>query len=394
MTGIYIHIPFCRRRCLYCDFFTVGERKADWHPYVSALLEETACRLSMFGQRIMVNNFIGDNIDNDRTLYIGGGTPSLIPPDEFKRLCVGLKKLLGPVMEFTIEVNPDDVTHTLARTWKESGVNRISMGVQSLVDSELKTIGRRHDASTARRAMEILKNYFDNISLDIMFGLPYQTQDSLKTTLEGILELHPRHISAYSLMYEERSALTRLLQKGILEEMPEEDSFSMFEYLSRKLKESGYEQYEISNYALPRFQSQHNGLYWNSSPYLGIGPGAHGYDGKNCRYNNAHDIDAYIEFWNCRREDVENLEIPERISTCEILSSEELREEMIMTRLRTSKGINLAEFEKKFGEKARKKLMKCAARFIESGRMVDKEGRLFLSGEGFYVSDDIISSLF
>lgn len=394
MKGLYIHVPFCYRRCLYCDFFTVGARLADWDAYVDALLAEAAYKIKFRNEETFPDP------DNRTTLYIGGGTPSLIPPAHFRRLSSGVLDLIGQPVEFTIEVNPDDVTETMAEVWKDSGVNRMSMGVQSLMDSELKAIGRRHNAYTALKAFEILRRYFDNISLDIIFGLPRQTLDSLKFSVDGIIKLDPEHISAYSLTYEERSALTRLLEKGIIKEIPEEDTYAMFEYLTSKLRKSGYEQYEISNYAKIKYGAQssvsrsiHNSLYWKGSPYIGLGPSAHSYDGLRNRSINFPDIKNYISFWSCNK-GTKQIEIPDSISESEILSDDELREEMIMTRLRTKEGLDLDEFKGKFGKQVLTSLLKNADNYIKGGKLIIRKNRLSLTHEGIFISDDIISTLF
>lgn len=379
MRGIYVHIPFCRKRCLYCDFFTVGERLADWEGYVSALLREARFRLSDSGA--------------ESTLYIGGGTPSLIPEAEFKRLTQGLKELIPKIKEFTIEINPDDVTLEKAHLWKSCGVNRISMGVQSLVDDELKAIGRRHDASIALKAYETIRPLFPNISLDIIFGLPLQTVETLKTSVEGLIKLNPEHVSAYSLMYEERSALTKMLRKGMIKEMPEEDSSEMFRFLNSSLEEAGYEQYEISNYCRPGFRSSHNSLYWDGSPYVGLGAGAHGYDGNSRRFHNVDDIKKYMAFWNERSEAELESSIQD-VTETEELSVADLREEMIMTRLRTREGIRLDEFEGRFGKSSLKKLLNDARRFIRAGNLENNNGCFSLTKAGIYISDHIFSSLF
>lgn len=379
MRGIYVHIPFCRKRCLYCDFFTVGERLADWPRYVESILREARFRLQPS--------------DRECTLYIGGGTPSLMPDAEFVRLVEGIFELVPHISEFTIEVNPDDVTPDKAALWKACGIDRISMGIQSLVDAELKAIGRRHDAATALKAYGILRRFFTNISVDIIFGLPLQTLDSLQTSTDGLLKLNPEHISAYSLMYEERSALTKMLRNGMLEPVTEEDSSDMFSYLNSRLLEGGYEQYEISNYCRNGFKSRHNSLYWDGSPYVGLGAGAHGFDGVNRRFHNAEDIRRYIEYWN--NTGLEKFESTHyRITETEILEESDLREEMIMTRLRIREGICLRDFESKFGKKSLECLLKDAEKFIQSGMMIYKDGFLSLSKQGIYLSDHIISSLF
>ena len=383
--GIYIHIPFCRRKCIYCDFFSVGERLADWPRLVDALLAEARERIPS-GASLSRSSY---------SLYIGGGTPSLLPPAEFRRLSQGLLEMLpsAPV-EFTVEVNPDDVTELSARLWRECGVDRVSMGVQSLVDTELRLIGRRHDSATARKAFSILRSHFANISLDLMFGLPEQTLDSLAHTLEGFIGMAPEHISAYSLMYEERTALTRMRDSGRIAEAPEDRSVEMFRMINARLAEAGWEQYEISNYARPGRRSIHNSNYWQGRPYIGLGPGAHSYDGLSTRRANLPDLKTYLSCYApCPSPN------PSSPTTApfelEQLSDNDLREEMIMTRLRTREGLPLADFSRRFGAGSLAGLRDAAAPFLKSGLLIlDGDGSLRLSKEGIMISDDIISSLF
>lgn len=390
MTGTYIHIPFCRCKCLYCDFFSVGDRLADWNALVSAILNEARFRISSGS---FLNSSLSPSSDEEFTLYIGGGTPSLMPSREFERLSSGIRELLGNIIEFTIEVNPDDVNGEMIKVWKDSGVSRISMGVQSLVDTELKAIGRRHDANEAVNAYELLRKNFKNISLDLMFGLPGQTEESLMHTLKGFLKMRPEHISAYSLMYEERSALTRLLKKGEIEEVSDIDSYKMFGLISESLAMAGYEQYEISNYALPSFRSRHNSLYWTGKPYIGLGPGAHGFNGLSTRYFNKNDISSYNNFWNNPQKEL-SLQGDRHICEYENLSVDELREEFIMTRLRTVEGLDIEEFSDKFGLYNRDRLLRSANKYIKTGHVLESDSKLILTKKGLYISDDIISSLF
>lgn len=366
MTGIYVHIPYCKRRCLYCDFYAEGAARADWHNYIDAVLRDA------------VNSSFKS--DSGHTLYIGGGTPSLIPDDEFLRLAKGLRDTFGDSCEFTIEVNPDDVTSAKVDTWHRGGVTRISMGVQSLIDSELKVIGRRHDARTAVAAFHLLTDRFDNISLDLMFGLPGQTIDSLRATVEEFINLNPQHISAYSLTFEERSALTRLKQMGTISEIDDDTSFEMFDMISDLLGLAGFKQYETSNYARQGFESKHNSLYWNASPYIGLGAGAHGYDGLNTRYQYIADVKKYIAGKDHLIK--------------EILSPNDLREEMIMTRLRCCEGLSLQEFEIKFGQHALRQLLRKTNRYVLSGHICRDSNRIRLSRAGLFIADEIISYLF
>lgn len=365
--GIYVHVPFCRRKCIYCDFYSIGERNADWDGYFEALRNEYTRRRDELGSV------------SSATLYIGGGTPSLMPAEMIGRL---RRMIEIPVSEFTIEVNPDDVTMENANAWREAGVNRVSMGVQSLVDEELRMLGRRHDARSAVEAFHILRNEFDNVSLDLMFGLPWQTLASLSRTLDGFIEMNPEHISAYSLMYEEASALTRLRDAGKVSEIPELDNVDMFGMVSRHLAEAGYERYEISNYCRPGRRAIHNSLYWTGKPYLGLGPGSHSYDGRRVRRSNPADLKKYMESEGGK----DNI-------VSEILERDELREEMIMTRLRTVEGLDLNEYGRRFGEREKVELLNKAGKWIDKGLQL-KYRRLTLTESGVMISDEIISALF
>ena len=377
--GIYIHFPFCRRKCIYCDFYSVGERLADWEAFA----------------RAVENEFSASSLPSEvfPSLYMGGGTPSLAPVELISRF---RRMIPVEVGEFTIEVNPDDVTEEKARAWQEAGVNRVSMGIQTLNDDELKAIGRRHTADQAEKAYYILRKYFSNISLDLIFGLPGQTLSSLSATLDRFIEMRPEHISAYSLMYEERTALTRMRDSGKVEEIPDEDSVEMFRLVTSKLKEAGYERYEISNYALPGYRSHHNSNYWKGIPYIGLGPSAHSYDGDRTRRYNLPDLALYIkEYGRNIKEDREDIkEYRKNIEDNEILSEEELREEMIMTRLRMIEGLDLLEFEDRFGKEERISLEKRAKPFLSSGDLIYMHDHIALSESGVMISDEIISELF
>lgn len=379
--SIYVHIPYCRSKCIYCDFYSEGSKRAEWPRYVTALIREFEWKLKHYSCR-----------DCDYTLYIGGGTPSLMPEKDFAILSRGIiDRMKRPPLEFTIEVNPDDVTARIAESWKRDGVNRVSMGVQSLVDKELKAIGRRHDASAARKAYAELRKVFNNISLDLIFGLPYQTVDTLATTIDGFLEMVPEHISAYSLMYEERTALTRLRDLGKIEETGDDITVAMFGMLTQRLKDSGYDHYEISNYAKEGYQSWHNSSYWLGYPYIGLGAGAHSYDGHNTRSWYDKGAAEYMRLWNGSEKMEES---PDRHYGIETLTTEELREEMIMTRMRMARGLDIEEYSRQFGKDATAQLMAAAREYISRGLVRMQNGRLCLTNSGILTSDEIISSLF
>lgn len=388
--GVYVHVPFCRRKCLYCDFYSVGERLADWSRLVDAYLKEFNSRRKEWQDFGSV------------TIYIGGGTPSLMPAEEFTRLASGIVSGLTDnggnntrIVEFTIEVNPDDVSEEKARAWKEAGVNRVSMGVQSFNDDELKAIGRRHDAVKAEEAYAVLRRHFSNISLDLMFGLPGQTLESLIESVDRVIGLNPEHVSVYSLTYEENSALTRMRNTGKVTEAPEDLSECMFEGIRCRLESVGYELYEISNYSRPGCRSKHNSNYWRGVPYVGIGPAAHSYNGENLRRWNIPDIKKYIQGIET---DPDGSDInSDTVFEMEELTEDERREEMLLTSLRTKEGLDLQEYGRRFGEASLRGLERLAFPYVTSGNLAYSSPgrtRLRLTPAGVMISDTIISSLF
>lgn len=380
--GLYLHIAYCRRKCIYCDFFSAGDRIADWHRYVDALCAELEDRKQELAYPL-------------RTIYIGGGTPSLMPIEEFFRLSDALLPYREQLEEFTIEVNPDDVNTEKLEAWKRGGVSRLSMGIQSFDDGLLSSIGRRHDAYTARRAYAMAREWFDNISIDLMFGLPGQTVDMWKDDLSEAISMAPEHISAYSLMYEEGTALTALRDNGKIVETPDEISERMFLILIQSLKNAGYERYETSNFALSGFRSHHNSSYWLQRPYLGLGPSAHSYDGLRTRRANKGDLRGYLDYWApmpCDGKSMQNHEKRE-IYEEEVLTDEELRDEYILTRMRTCEGIAFDDFERRFGKSLLKRLKDKSNRLKEMG-LVDIYGaRVCVSESAVMRSDSVILEL-
>lgn len=384
--GLYVHIPFCRKKCLYCDFFSGGAVAASFPAFVDSLLYELSQRRSELPRRL-------------RTIYIGGGSPSILPPDLFSRLVGGIQGIVSDELsdgldfleEFTLEVNPEDVSPELINAWRDAGVNRISMGVQSLVDAELRTVGRVHDADTASRAASLLRAAFPNLNLDLMFGLPGQTLHSLGFSLDGVLSFSPDHISVYSLMYEEGTALTALARTGRINPVDDETVLEMYEMASSRLLAEGFSQYEISNYCRPGRRSVHNSSYWNFSPYLGIGPSAHSYDGACRRRANPLRIREYIDHFVSRRSGTASMPHDSFFSE-EILSSAEQLEEVLMLRLRTCEGIFLPAFLNAFGETACQTLLREASRIPESDiRISDKY--VALTRNAVMHSDEIILRL-
>lgn len=374
--GIYIHVPFCRNKCLYCDFYSGGSRIADWDLFTDSIINELESRRNEL-------SFI------PTTMYFGGGTPSLMPVAYLEKLINNLNVFIPShnLKEFTMEVNPEDVDIESCKAWKDVGINRISIGVQSLNDNELKKIGRRHSAQAALTAVETLKKYFDNVSVDLMFGIPSQTVFTFKETLKNILSLRPEHVSAYSLMLEPGTALTLLTEMKKISLPQEDDWIKMFQILNENLVREGYFRYEISNYSLPGLESCHNSNYWLGNPYIGLGPGAHSYNGDNVRRSNPNDIKGYLNKFKEKQKD------KEAFYQSEYLTEREKKEEMIMTRLRMSKGLDLEIFRQKFGESQTQEILHQSLPFIKQGLMKEENGFLKFTDKGFITSDSILCDL-
>lgn len=379
--GLYIHVPYCQCKCLYCDFFSGGSRGADWGRFCDALTREIHERRDQLPY-------------SPTTIYIGGGTPSLMPAESLKGLTDSIADTFGGIdpEEFTIEANPDDVCQELIDSWQEAGINRVSLGVQSLVDEELKAVGRRHTAETARRALRMLRPAFGNISADLIFGLPGQTMESFRYSVESLLELRPDHISAYSLMYEEGTALTALVKAGRMTRSDEDLSVEMFSYLTDRLRTAGFRRYEISNYARPGYESRHNSAYWYGLPYLGLGPSAHSYDGRSIRRANPCDIRGYLDRFSPIGDGNAKTGSQPFYSE-EQLTEEEQREEMILTRMRTAEGLDLEEYEARWGADARRRLLRNAVRGLKSGQLLTEQRYIRLTDAGVMTIDDLIVDL-
>lgn len=378
--GIYLHIPYCRKKCLYCDFFSGGLSVADWEGLRISLLNELEERFQEVPEEVV-------------SIYFGGGTPSSMPPGDFATLLEGIRMLSGARMsaspEITIEVNPEDVTEEKADIWKRSGVNRVSLGIQSFDDEVLKTVGRCHSGDSAERAFRILSDRFQNISADLIFGLPGQTLDCCRDDVRRIIDLRPTHISAYSLMYEPGTALTVLKDSGRIVPVGEEETLAMFDCFSEELASAGYIRYEISNYSLPGFESRHNSLYWHGAPYLGLGPSAHSYDGERIRRSNPWDIRGYLSRFRNGQGEWEG----EVFYSEETLGDEELREEYLLTRLRMKEGFLISDFRERFGEKSGNEILRRAETLAARGAVMIDDGRIALTPGGIMLADSVILEL-
>ena len=313
VAGLYIHIPFCKRRCLYCDFFstTLMERQDE---YIAAVIKEIQKRHDEAGEPI-------------RTVYIGGGTPSTLKIDAI----TGINQVIHStyIAEYTFELNPGDANEEYLRALKEAGINRLSIGIQSFQDDLLQLIGRRHNAAQAIEAVRMAQEAgFENISIDLIYALPTQTMEQWKADIETALSLKIQHVSCYGLMYEEGTALTRMRDKGELTPIDEDTENEMYDYLCERLKQAGFVHYEVSNFALPGFEAKHNSSYWDGIPYIGVGAGAHSYIGSERSWN-PDNLDSYIR----------GIENGDLVRECETLTERDLYNERIMLGLRTRRGI-------------------------------------------------------
>lgn len=377
---IYIHFPFCKSFCTYCDFYSVRERE-NISKYTDALLREMDVREGFLLHAAR---------DSVSTLYIGGGTPSLLPADTLSRILKRLHEKIGniPFKEFTHEINPDDITLEYALKLKELGVNRASMGIQSFNDLHLHWMNRRHNAAEAVEAFEILRNAgFDNISIDLIFGYDPKSDgtrmssdeylmESWREDVEKAVSLTPEHISAYQMSIEKGSCLGKLAAAGKYREPEDEICARQYALLQNVLHSAGYVQYEISNFSKEGYRSIHNSAYWERLPYIGLGPAAHSFDG-NVRSWNFPDIKNYISYY------VDNGAI---CYDSEILGNREIREEKIMLGLRKVEGMSL------------KSVGSIDSNLIQqmerAGSLVVEEERIRIPADKLFISDSIIRSLF
>lgn len=314
-----------------------------------------------------------------RTIYIGGGTPSILTEAQIERLFHALPT--EKASEITIEVNPEDVSERFARFLAGTPVNRVSMGVQSMDNEMLRSVGRRHTAEEAEKAVELLRDAgISNLSLDLIFGLPGQDEAGWEDTLRKTLALEPEHLSAYSLMYEPGTRLSAMLRSGRIKETAAEVSERMYETLRRYAEEYGMEHYEISNFALPGYRSKHNSAYWNLTPYLGLGAAAHSFDGE-VRRHNPSDLRRYAAATGPIYE-TETTDEPQRIN------------EYLLIRLRTAEGIDLSDFGRRFGEGRLNGLMKRAERFADKVILKFAEGRMAVKPEHWLITDSVLVDLF
>lgn len=370
MSGLYIHIPFCASRCIYCAFYSTvkhGQRSA----YIDSLIHEMQLRTDFLPQ---------GNDATINTIYIGGGTPSQISRTDIDRLFNNIYKVYGcKSSETTVEVNPDDVDANLVRCLVNNGVNRVSMGAQTFDDERLRWLHRRHSSKQVYEAVDCLRHGgIARISVDLMYGFPNQTAEQWQYDIDEVIKLGVEHVSAYSLMYEEGTPLYRLLEKHEIKENDEELSLLMYNTLVEQLRSAGYEHYEVSNFALPGCRAQHNSSYWNDTPYIGLGAAAHSYN-RSVRQWNVSDIDAYMEAINEGRVPFEQ----------ESIDADTHYDDLVTTALRTSDGLDLTMLSAQHQDY----LLKMAQPHLLAKRMERKGNRIRICENSFMISDMIMSDL-
>ena len=385
--GIYVHIPFCHTKCTYCDFNTYTGIENSINDFSQALYQEIEF------WSITNSNYIVNSI------FIGGGTPSYIDQRIINNIIEHIKGNfnLHNKSEITIEINPEDVTHHKALLWEKSGINRSSIGIQSLDDKELKIINRRHNANTAINSLKTLQSIFDNCSVDIIYGLPNQSINSYTNTLRKLIDEQPDHFSSYSLQVERGTLLEKQVTNKNLQVAGDELSATMYEKAMKLLKENGYEQYEISNWSLKGKRSLHNMKYWKLDPYIGIGPGAHSYI-NNKRFSIVKSPKRYIDFFGQKQnkksinEKIEYLNNNGMLDLYENQTKKNHIIEYLMLRLRLSDGISKKEFSEYFGIDFDNSYYNKIKKYIENEILIKNRDRYYLSEKGKLFANEVAES--
>jgi oxygen-independent coproporphyrinogen III oxidase len=373
MAGIYLHIPFCKKACHYCDFHF----STSWK-YKKEMLETMHRELEL--QKSYLTN------QTIETIYFGGGTPSILEPEEIRALIDKIGSLM-PVSsnpEITLEANPDDLDSVKVKGLKQTSINRFSIGIQSFFEEDLRWMNRAHSANEAESSiMRVQDAGFENITLDLIYGYPLLTNEKWESNINKIISFEVPHVSAYSMTVEQRTALASFIKKGKQQPMNESQSAEQFQLLIEKLQKAGFEQYEISNFARPACYSRHNSNYWKGIPYLGIGPSAHSFNGETRQWNvanNAKYLDSLLKGT-----------IPAEL---EILSMKDRVNEYIMTSLRTVWGLDLNKISKDFGSDYKDQIEEGLKEFFEKELVINREGIVTLTSQGKLFADHIASELF
>jgi len=367
MAGIYVHIPFCKQACHYCNFhFATSLRYKN--EFTHALLKEI--------------EIVADNNSRVETIYFGGGTPSLLSAAELNQILAALfiKFAVAPDAEITLECNPDDITEDLLRVWKKAGINRLSIGVQSFYDEDLSWMNRAHHAKQALDSILLAKKYFSNFTIDLIYGVPNLSDERWQENVEQAISLGVPHLSCYALTVEPNTPLQKHIREKTASNVNDEQQARQFLLLTEWLQEADYLQYEVSNFSLAGFQSKHNSSYWQGKPYLGFGPSAHSYDGANKRWWNIANNQQYIA----------SIAAGKLPITEEWLTDTQQKNERIMIGLRTAVGLPLAYFT----EAEKKILLEKAIKYFDEKCMEIKNNQLILTTAGMLRADGIAADLF
>jgi putative oxygen-independent coproporphyrinogen III oxidase len=373
MAGIYLHIPFCKQKCHYCNFFSLASIKRK-DEFVAILLKEIDLQKEYLQ---------GETIS---TIYFGGGTPSLLSVETLQVLLEKLKHTftISPDAEITLEANPDDLDPLYLASLKQTAINRLSIGIQSFHDADLEYLNRVHTADRAQQVIEQAQAAgFDKLTIDLIYGIPTLSKSGWIDNINAFLQMGISHLSAYALTVEPKTALHTRIQKGLMSAVDEMQAAEHFEILMDLMGAHGFVHYEISNFARPGHYSQHNSLYWLGGHYLGLGPSAHSYNGLSRQWN-VSNLGQYLQLDTVSKLEPEN----------EVLTKEQRFNEYVMTSLRTVWGCDLEHISNIFGTQWAEELAQKGKKFIERGHMFSKDGRFFLTKNGKLFADGIASELF
>lgn len=381
LPGIYLHIPFCKQACYYCNFhFSTSLKLKD--EFVKALLLEIELRNKIPGSKISIID-PGEIIE---TIYFGGGTPSLLSQSDLDIIISAIKKnyTIADNAEITLEANPDDITFEKLTQWKNAGINRLSIGIQSFIERDLKWMNRVHNARQALNCIHLArKSGFNNFSIDLIFGTPGLTDEEWEKNIQTVIDRQVPHISTYALTVESKTALQKMISLKKKEDVNTDVQANQYQILMKMMRDAGYEHYEISNFAKPDFRSRHNSSYWEGKKYIGLGPSAHSYNGNERMWNQANNH-TYIQ----------SLQEGTLPFEEESLNQNQQLEEYIMTSLRTMEGMDLQFIENRFSINERKRIEKIVEKEIEKEMFFIENDHTILTDEGKLFADRIAVKLF
>ena len=396
MAGIYIHIPFCKSKCGYCGFYSLPSLKLK-DRFLEALKEEIVQRKDYLNLKPHCG--LDPQSPNRKsivnTIYFGGGTPSLLSIGEIEDLLNILRDTyhINPQAEITLEANPDTLSLEYLQALRQIGINRLSIGIQSFFDNDLQYLGRKHDAHHAQQCLDWAKQAgFSNISIDLIYGLPTSDAEQWNRNLDIFFAYNLPHLSAYALTLEPNSILTKQIELGKAQPVNEEDALRDYEILCRRAQENGYLHYEISNFCRSGMHSKHNASYWFGTPYLGLGPSAHSYDGKSRQWN-VSNIEQYIGALLSTGRNKGACPLVSN-ATQELLSPEQQYDEYVMLRLRTHWGIDLKWLKREMGERFSTYCEQQAQPLIAQGRLSQTREFLYLTDEQMLFADGVAEDLF